>query len=137
LAADALTSRYLPADEQAIAAEVKSLLTARHEPLGIICRSKPLADATARAADELALPPKRRPAIVVTGLYGAHRQPSNYTYARQVLDSQAIGVRIGRMLQQQANGAKPVSHPQVIPVELAPAQPRAAGRKRGRVYWTS
>lgn len=116
---------------------MKSLLTVRNEQLGIICRSKSLADATARAAEELMLPPKRSPAIVVTGLYGPHGQPSSYTRTQQVLDSKAIGFRIGEMLQQQAGGKKSIPDRQVIPVELVPAQPRAAGQRRRYVGWIS
>jgi DNA-binding LacI/PurR family transcriptional regulator/DNA-binding transcriptional regulator YhcF (GntR family) len=118
LGAGAMTQRCLPADQVAITHEVRQLISSAQEPLGLICRSKPLADGATQAVASLRLPVRRLPTIVVCDLYGSSAQQSPYLYCRQILSPEQIGARIGRSLAQQAAGSRPSPGHEIIPVVL-------------------
>ena len=85
----ALTLRCLPSDAEAAAAEVGLLLDAQPGPVGLLCRSTPLADAARSAIESRGFRPGKCPVIAVCDVYGA-KQPI-YAHARPVIGPQEWG----------------------------------------------
>jgi len=112
----ALTLRCLPPDGQAATAEIEELLDGPTEPLGLLCRGEPLADAARGAITGRRLRAARRPVIAVCDLFGAASQERRYPHATPVIGPVEWGARIGTMLARQARGERP--DPELIPVEL-------------------
>ena len=119
---DALTLRCLPPDAEAAAAEIGLLLDAQHDPTGLLCRGKPLADASQAAVAARSFRPGKQPVIAACDLFGPN--PA-YPHARMVFNPQEFGARVGRLLACQARGERPDPGHEIIPVELAQPAPTA------------
>jgi DNA-binding LacI/PurR family transcriptional regulator len=115
LGLDDLVVRTLPADLEAARHGVAAILQETRRCTGILCRSQLLAEGVAAAAEALG----RRVPVVVSDVYRKPSEPEPpYPYARSQLTSEEIGHHIGRMLAQQARGAKVDPQQEVIPVAL-------------------
>ena len=115
----ALTLRCLPAHQEAVVATAAAVLSAATEPLGVICRSEPLAQGVLTAADSLKLLMDRKIAIAVTDVY--HKAPGlcgPWICLRSQLSAEQIGQHIGRMLVQQARGEVVQPDHEIIPVRV-------------------
>lgn len=119
LSLERVTIRCLPADREAVREEVASLLEAtRDRKLGLLCRSRPLADGAAAALEATGLARRSWPPIGVIDLYEPVPERHPYTFIRATLGPQEIGGHIGRMLVQQARGERPIPNHELIPVTL-------------------
>ncbi|MEX2214479.1 MAG: hypothetical protein WD768_10145 [Phycisphaeraceae bacterium] len=121
LAADAMVTRCLPPDHEAIAAEVQAVIEASDEPIGIIARSEPLAEgaAQAEALNTGTQRPSPRERILVSDLYrrGSERQP-RFAHVASTITPEEIGRHIGRMLANQARQPGRLPETEMIPVEV-------------------
>lgn len=119
LGLDAFTLRCLPADREAIAACATAILKANRRRTGFFCRSQPLADGVAAAAESLGLTVGRHLDIVVSDVYlKTGEPPPQFAYVRSQLGAEETGHHVGRMLAQQARGEPVVPNCEVVPVTL-------------------
>lgn len=112
-----LKIRHLPAAEEAIIAETRSLLAESDSMTGVVCRSEPLAAGAAEAAAQM-----RRAAQVVVGVSdvyrGAGARPPKFLHVKTVWTAEQIGAKLGRMLKLQALGEPLPQRNEVIPIVL-------------------
>jgi DNA-binding Lrp family transcriptional regulator len=129
-----LIVRGLPPDVDAVAQAVKPLLTNSDDPLGIICRSRPLADGVLRILTEsvdtkprASRPPRAAKQAartthveaVITSVYLRQQDPTPpFPFIQPVPDAEEIGRRIGRLLAAQAAGRSGKDAFDEIPVRL-------------------
>ena len=119
LGLDGFTLRCLPADREAIAACVRSLLSGKKRRTGFFCRSQPLADGVVAAAESLGLTVGRDVEIVVSDVYlKAGTSPPKVPYLCPLVSAEETGHHVGRMLAQQARGEPVKPACEVIPVVL-------------------
>jgi DNA-binding LacI/PurR family transcriptional regulator len=116
---DAFEISHLPDDLEAAETEVVRLITAHPSGLGLLCRSELKAEAAIRAIKRLRLKARKRPVLVVSGLY---RRPAEteeivpHVFPR--FEPEEIGEAIGRLLARQAVEPDSPSDHVMIPVEL-------------------
>jgi DNA-binding LacI/PurR family transcriptional regulator len=112
---------HLPDDRLAIMAEVTEIVHRHPTDLCLLCRSEAKADAALAAIEQLGLKGRRRPRLIVSGLYqrpkGEYALPYVYPTARP----EEIGAAIGRLLAAQVTDPKTAPGHIVIPVGLAEA----------------
>ena len=115
-----LTLRCLPADADAVAASVIELLGMwPDEPLGLICRSEPIALGAELAARERRLRIGTDIAITVSDIYRkGSESPPRWPYLKPTLTPEQVGQHIGRMLALQALGKSLEKESETIPVYL-------------------
>lgn len=115
----ALSVRALPGDRRAIAASVATWMDhAKGDgPIGVICRSEPLAKGAAEGARRAGT--ARLTSIILSDYYRKESEPRPvWPHLRLDLSPEQIGQHIGRMLAQQAGG-EPVDPPhESIPIRL-------------------
>lgn len=119
---DALELRALPPDEDVLQETIRQAVESTSKPMGILCRSEPLALATHAAIDEV-LPQRQQRKQLITGIcavdiYGNHPSAIRFPTARLTLSPEQVGEQIGRMLQQQAEGGTLSPTAFSIPTEL-------------------
>lgn len=123
----ALTIRGLPADHEAVKASATSLLEPLAKagvPVGVICRSEPLAKGVVSVAEELGLTAGKQYEVVVSDVYrktASAQSGANgpgWTSMKSQLSPEQIGAHIGRMLVAQAAGEVPSPNFELIGVEL-------------------
>ncbi len=119
LSARDLIVRNLPADQQAIEAEVTRALSRQDGRPGIIARSRPLADG---AVSALKVMRRRLGRDSMVAAADIHLRPGDeapaYPYTRLAIDAETLGRRIGRMFAQQAAGEPVVPPHEIVDVEL-------------------
>lgn len=110
---------HLPDDPQAITAEVCQIVHRYPTDLCLVARSELKAEAAAAAIARLELKGRRRPRLIVSGLY--QRPPGEYPhpYVYPAMRAEEIGAAIGRLLAAQAMNPEAVPGNILIPVELA------------------
>jgi LacI family transcriptional regulator len=115
-----LTLRCLPADPEAVAASVGELLELwPREPLGLICRSEPIALGAEAAARARRLKVGTDVAITLSDVYRkGSESPPRWPHLKPALTPEQIGQHIGRMLARQALGKSLENESEVIPVYL-------------------
>ncbi len=117
-----LAVRNLPADLEAVHHAASELLRGRQGPMGFLCRNPLLAEGVAAAAASLQLEEGRDLHIVVSDVYRKSTDPApKYPHIRSVYSSEEIGLRLARMLVQQARSETLDPSHEVIPVSLHPA----------------
>jgi DNA-binding LacI/PurR family transcriptional regulator len=111
---DGLVIRCLPADGETIRASVRELREGSPSPLGLVCRSEPLA----RAAAALKPAGKGEVRIAVCDVYRGDSDMPPVPFIKTALTPVEIGREIGLLLVQQARGE--LIHPRrrLIPVTL-------------------
>jgi DNA-binding LacI/PurR family transcriptional regulator len=118
LGSNALLVRCLPADRDVVCRATEQLLASADRPLGILCRSEPLAEAAAAA-----IPPKRRGRtaprvpIAVADVYRRAGQ-SRWPHARMQDAPEQVGRQIGEMLLAQTGRRRGPPVHRLLPVEL-------------------
>jgi DNA-binding LacI/PurR family transcriptional regulator len=116
---NALTIRCMPSDHEAIKAATAQWLEGSKEPVGIVCRSLPMAKGVAAAAESLGRKVGRDVVIVLADLYRKGSEPApGWPYLKSLLTPEQIGQHIGRMLAQQARGQVADPDHEIIPVRL-------------------
>jgi DNA-binding LacI/PurR family transcriptional regulator len=115
-----LTLRCLPADANAVASTVAELLSqSPGEPLGVICRSEPLALGVELAARERNLTIDKDVSLTLSDVYRkGSDSPPRWPYLKPTLTPEQIGQHIGRMLALQALGKPVEPDHELIPVYL-------------------
>jgi DNA-binding transcriptional regulator YhcF (GntR family) len=117
--AGAFSVCHLPDDRQAIMAEVAQIVHRYPTDLCLLCRSEAKADAAVAAIDLLQLKGRRRPRLIVSGLYQRPTGEYSLPYIFPTMRSEEIGAAIGRLLAGQVVAAKAAPRHIVIPVELS------------------
>lgn len=112
---------HLPDDHQSIMAEVTQIVHRHPTDLCLVCRSEAKADAAIAAIDRLQLKGRRRPRLIVSGLYRRPAGEYPVPYVFPAMRSEEIGAAIGRLLAAQVTNPKAAAEHIVIPVELAEA----------------
>lgn len=110
---------HLPDDPHAIMAEVAQIVHRHPTDLCLIARSEAKAEAAAASIDRLKLKGRRRPRLIVSGMY--QRPAGNYPhpYVYPAMRAEEIGAAIGGLLASQATNPAAAPGHVVIPVELA------------------
>jgi DNA-binding LacI/PurR family transcriptional regulator len=117
-AADGLVVRCLPADEEMIQAAVAALIGQGPQPLGLVCRSQPLARGAAAAVAALPAASQRRLPIALCDTYRPDSGTSNFPCIVPLLGPENFGREIGRLLAEQARGDQPQPTQRIVPVKL-------------------
>ncbi|HWB55039.1 MAG TPA: substrate-binding domain-containing protein [Tepidisphaeraceae bacterium] len=115
----ALTIRPLPADLEAISAEVGALLEATQGRAGIIARSELLANGAIAAAERRGMKLGEDISILVSDFYrrGADAPPA-LPHLVPTIGPEGMGAHIGRMLAQQARGERVDPNHEIISQRL-------------------
>jgi DNA-binding LacI/PurR family transcriptional regulator/DNA-binding transcriptional regulator YhcF (GntR family) len=121
-AADGLAIRCLPADAETVKASVHALLEHSPSPLGLVCRTEPLAQAAAAAAAEGKQGRRGKPRIVVCDVYRRDSGVPAFPFIRTTSSPEEIGRELGLLLVQQARG-EPV-HPARRLISVTLEEPR-------------
>lgn len=114
-----LSVAHLPDDGQAIMSEVTQIVHRHPTDLCLLCRSEAKAEAAVAAIDRLQLKGRRRPRLLVSGLYQRPAGDYPMPYIFPTMRPEEIGAAIGRLLAAQATDPKAAPEHIVIPVELA------------------
>jgi hypothetical protein len=102
-----------------VAATLGELLQESSEPLGVICRSQPLAEAAFAAAPSRSK--RKRCEIVVCDVYSTAASPVlPFAHTRSQASAVEVGAIIGRMLAQQARGETAAIKHNTLPAVLEP-----------------
>lgn len=112
---------HVPDDHFAIMAEVRELVRRHPTELCLLCRSEAKAEAARAALDELKLKGRRRPRLIVSGLYRRPVGEVDFPYIFPALRPEGIGEAIGRLLAEQVTNPHNAPGHITIPVELADA----------------
>lgn len=112
---------HLPDDRKAIMAEVSEIVHRYPTDLCLLCRSEAKADAASAAIDHLGLKGRRRPRLIVSGLYQRPKGEYPFPYVFPTARPEEIGASIGRLLAAQVTDPKTAPGHIVVPVELADA----------------
>jgi DNA-binding LacI/PurR family transcriptional regulator/DNA-binding transcriptional regulator YhcF (GntR family) len=110
---DCLQVRCLPADEPAVRSAVQTLIDDGPKPLGLICRSRPIAEAAAAACARA----PRQAHVALCDIYRKDQAEPTYPYIEPLLSAEETGAQIAQMLERQARGATAPEH-LIIPVRL-------------------
>ncbi len=110
---------HLPDDRHAIMTEVTELIQRHPTDLCLLCRSEAKAAAAIAAIDRLGLKGRRRPRLIVSGLYQRPTGEHPYPYVFPTARPEEIGAAIGRLLAAQVTDPKTAPGHIVVPVELA------------------
>lgn len=116
--ADRLIVRCLPADEAVAQVAVSSLITQGPTPLGLICRSEPLARGAVAAVAKLPSANQRRFPIALCDSYRSDAGPLRVPRIVMQLGPEDFGRQIGRLLSQQATGDTGQPRQRTVPVKL-------------------
>lgn len=116
-AADGLVVRCLPADESAIRSAVTELIEEGPTPVGVVCRSQPLAQGAALAVAELPRSARRHVPIALCDVYRPDGGKSVFPCIVPLLGPQELGREIGRLLNRAVHD-RACHTPHVIPVTL-------------------
>lgn len=127
LPVSALTIRHLPADQELVKTEVRSLLG--HNPStdiasrpGIIARTELLADGAFDAVRSMGMAIDRDITLTAATVYRlGGEKPLRYPHIRSAVDPRRIGEHIGRLLAQQAVGQATKPDHEIVPVVLREA----------------
>jgi DNA-binding LacI/PurR family transcriptional regulator len=117
-ATDGLAVRCLPADEEAVAAAVAMLIKEGPTPLGLVCRSTPLARGAAAAVATRAPAVQRRLPIALCDTYRSPGQEPAFPHIVPLLGPEELGRAIGRLLTQQVHGEPDRPTGCIVPVRL-------------------
>lgn len=101
-----LIFRAIPPDHEVVREVIAQVADESKLPLGILCRSEPLADAAGAATQER-LKRKRSPkiaAICVADVYPRGGEGPRWPCARILLSPEQVGERIGQLLESQIEG---------------------------------
>jgi len=112
---------HLPDDHQAIMTEVAHIVHRYPTDLCLVCRSEAKADAAVAAIERLRLSGRRRPRLIVSGLYKRPNGEYPLPYVFPTMRSEEIGSAIGRLLAAQVTDPKITPGHIVVPVELSEA----------------
>jgi DNA-binding LacI/PurR family transcriptional regulator len=119
---DAFEMRALPPDEDVLQATIRQTIQSGQGPIGVLCRSEPLASATQLALDEVLSKPQQGnrylAGICAADIYGNRQVAGRFPTAKPTISPEQIGEQIGQMLQQQAEGVGPSPSTFIIPTEL-------------------
>lgn len=122
LGLDAVTIRNLPADREAIAAEVANVIGAGGEPWGIIARSEPLANGAARALAKMPVKRRKMMSMVISDVYRrGNERAIAFPFVASAWKPEEIGHRIGRMLAAQVRSGTVAGEVEIIPTQLCDA----------------
>lgn len=110
---------HLPDDHDAIVAEVSEIVQRHPTDLCLLCRSEAKADAAVAAIDRLGLKGRRRPRLIVSGLYQRPKGECPYPYIFPQVRPEEVGAAIGRLLAAQVTDPKTAPGHIMLPVELA------------------
>ena len=117
--ADSFSIEHLPEDRNAIVAEVVQIVNRHPTDLCLLCRSEAKAEAAAAVIERLKLKGRRRPRLIVSGLYQRPAGGYAFPYVFPAMRPEEIGAAIGRLLAVQVTDPKAVAEHIVIPVELS------------------
>jgi DNA-binding LacI/PurR family transcriptional regulator len=115
---DGLAIRCLPADAETVKASVRALLDRGPSPLGLVCRTEPMAQAAAAATAESKRPGKAKARVVVCDVYRKDSDGPAFPFIRTTLNPEEIGRELGLLLVQQARGTSVLPTRKLIPVTL-------------------
>ncbi|MEO6875834.1 MAG: winged helix-turn-helix domain-containing protein [Opitutaceae bacterium] len=110
---------HLPDDPHAIMAEVTDLLRRHPTDLCLVCRSEAKADAAVAAINRLKLTGRRRPRLIVSGLYRRPKDKYHLPYVFPTMRAEEIGTAIGRLLAAQVMDPKTAPGHITVPVALS------------------
>jgi DNA-binding LacI/PurR family transcriptional regulator len=110
---------HLPDDHHAIVAEVGEIVQRHPTDLCLLCRSEAKAEAAVAAIDQLGLKGRRRPRLIVSGLYQRPKGERAFPYIFPTVRPEEIGAAIGRLLAAQISDRRTAPGHIVLPVELA------------------
>jgi hypothetical protein len=113
--ADRLVVRALPPDEETVQSAVQSLLSEGSTPVGLICRSLPLALA-AHAA--VASAGERRGHVALCDVYRQPGAEPPFPHIRSQMTPQQVGTEISRLLIESAQSGQAQSTYRTTPVVL-------------------
>lgn len=117
-----LIVRSLPADEGVLQQSLVELTKSHQTPIGVICRSEPLALACKVAAGQMEKNlRKKNPAVAgicLVDLYHGNQHSREFPHIRLTTTTEQIGEQIGRMLQRQADGVANTPEHFLIETEL-------------------
>lgn len=115
--ADAVTVRFVPANEAVEKATARDLLTRDVPPTAFICRTVAIAEQVQQAAKELELPTSRAD-ICVCDYYRRTDESPRFPYPRPLLSGEEQGHRIARLLAAKARQPAVAVDDEIIPVEM-------------------
>lgn len=110
---------HLPEDSHSIQLAVRELIREHPTGLCLLCRSELKAEAASAAITSLGLKGRRRPLVVLSGLYRRPNSDNTFPYIFPTIKPEEIGAAIGRLLAAQVTDAKTAPGHISIPVELA------------------
>ena len=118
LLADAITLRFVPADDEVCLAEMRQLLRQPNPPTGLICRTVRMAEAARHVIREELNAPVGKFDVVVCDYFLRSNERAEFIYPRPVFSAEDMGRHIARLLslQSKTNSAEP--REVIIPVEL-------------------
>lgn len=112
---------HLPDDRQAIMAEVGEIIHRNSADLCLLCRSEAKAEAALAVINRMGLKGRRRPRLIVSGLYQRPKGEYALPYVFPAMDPEEIGAAIGRLLAAQVTDPTTAPGHIIVPVELAEA----------------
>ncbi len=112
---------HLPDDRHAIMAEVEQLISRHPTDLCLLCRSETKAEAASAVLQRMGLKGRRRPRLIVSGLYQRPKGEYAFPYVFPTISPEEIGAAIGRLLAGQVTDRKTAPGHIIVPVELAVA----------------
>jgi len=110
---------HLPDDRHAIMTEVTSIAQRHPTDLCLLCRSEAKAEAAMAAIDRLGLRGRRRPRLLVSGLYQRPPGGNSLPFLFPTLRPEEIGAAIGRLLASRVTDPRSSPGHVVIPIELS------------------
>ena len=110
---------HLPDDRQAIMSEVTQIMHRHPTDLCLACRSEAKAEAAIAVIERLQPKGRRRPRLIVTGLYQRPTGEYPHPYVFPTMSSEEIGAAIGGLLAAQVTDAQAPKGHIVVPVELS------------------
>ncbi len=116
--ADRFSISHLPDDSSAIQAEVGRLIALHPMDLCLLCRSDLKAEAALATINRLGLKGRRRPRIIVSGIYKRPIGDSPYPYIFPTSRPEEIGSAIGRLIVAQVTSTTTSAGHIIIPVDL-------------------
>jgi DNA-binding LacI/PurR family transcriptional regulator len=115
-----LIFRAVPSDHEVVREVISQVAEESKTPLGILCRSEPLADAAGAAMQERSKRKKgpKISGICVADVYPRGGEGSRWACARILLTPEQVGERIGRQLEAQIKGEVPNPARELLPTVL-------------------
>ncbi|MEX0613063.1 MAG: GntR family transcriptional regulator, partial [Pirellulales bacterium] len=107
LLADAITLRFLPADDDVCVAEMVQLLGQPNPPTGLICRTVRMAEAARHVIEDELKPLGDQFDIAVCDYYLRRNDRAEFAYPRPVFSAEEEGRHIARLLSLQTKMSRP------------------------------